>query len=535
MEQPKTNLKLTMLLMAIAFMAVSCQKDDAFTKDEQNTQALVPTIKTISYSQAGATFNRLKNDLQIEPYLKTPLSQNMQARNSMDTLGFTVYTDVIKQVTLGDYISYTMLIANPQADSTKFYNLTIEDKNGTAYMFITKYTPTEEWRNDTNTAYRGGITTFKGNNVFQQYEEDNSAVGGGGSGSNNPYNDYSTPQGGSPYYPTDCQGTVVITTQPVPYPCGCGDWPGEPCGGCDISPQYPGYNNVPYFYCLEDTTGWPNTNPGNDPGNDPPYYPGGNDPGNGSAPSDNYDNSLAGLVNPDEVCNIPGDLDGNCIVDPKELLCMEIKKQITNSEYIQKKNYLETQFSAPTESGFSYKGNGTYVNLNNVSSDGHSLDIEITSDMLGYMHTHLNDKNIPDRNGDGVDDVENRIRMFSPRDLRTFLRLLKNAQSNNINAVNIFATMASSSGTYTLRFEGDINDVINNLTPSLFGELASEPARKDFEKLIKKYGNERGFLKFLKQKTGTINGINLYRIRNNGSVEQKYLDENEKVKTSRCD
>ncbi|WP_439152115.1 hypothetical protein [Winogradskyella sp.] len=68
----------------------------------------------------------------------------MLARETIDTLGITIYIDDIKEITIDDYTSYTMRIVLPDSDSENFYNLTIEDKNGVEAMFMTKYTPTEE-------------------------------------------------------------------------------------------------------------------------------------------------------------------------------------------------------------------------------------------------------------------------------------------------------------------------------------------------------------------------------------------------------
>jgi len=77
--------------------------------------------------------------------------------------------------------------------------------------------------------------------------DNNTGLGSGVGGSNDNY----TPQG-SPYYPTDCGGTVIITMESIPYPCGCGDWPGGNCQGCNnSSPMFPGYTQVPYYTCID--------------------------------------------------------------------------------------------------------------------------------------------------------------------------------------------------------------------------------------------------------------------------------------------
>jgi DNA-binding GntR family transcriptional regulator len=101
--------------------------------------------------------------------LKSNPKSDFQARTTMDTLGLTIVTDLIKQVTLGDYTSYTMEIVN-QKDTIVFYNLTIEYKNGESSMFVTKYIPDEYWLNNKDELYSGGIFS-KGVNKLKVHTE----------------------------------------------------------------------------------------------------------------------------------------------------------------------------------------------------------------------------------------------------------------------------------------------------------------------------------------------------------------------------
>jgi hypothetical protein len=209
---------LCLVLLAIYF---ACEKDDAFVKEKQSIESSdlqkMPNIKTVSIDEVGETFNTLKSRYQLDGFLKSNTEANTLSRNTIDTLGITIYIDDIKEVTLDDYTSYTMLIALPESDSTKFYNLTIEDENGEEGMFMTKYTPTQEWLDDKSKAYEGTVKTARIDVITQEFPPD----GGGEIEINNTqYNDYSTPQG-SPYYPTDCDGVVIITIEEVPYPCSC--------------------------------------------------------------------------------------------------------------------------------------------------------------------------------------------------------------------------------------------------------------------------------------------------------------------------
>jgi hypothetical protein len=185
----------------------------------------------------------LKPNTILDRYKASKFSENLQAKSTTDTLGLIIETDIIKQATLGDYTSYTMKIVH-QNDSTVFYNLTIEYKNGESDMFITKYTPTEYWLNNKGEAYQGKVQSKKA--TLTQYTDPEEAfVEELGGGLGNP-DDYGTGGGGggAQYgadYPWDCMGTVIATTNYINIPCGCYDWHTHisQCGGClTASPTY---------------------------------------------------------------------------------------------------------------------------------------------------------------------------------------------------------------------------------------------------------------------------------------------------------
>lgn len=165
---------------------------------EENNNVVAPIIKTLSKENAGETFHNLASRFQIERYL--PLEQkNLQTRTKQDTLGITVYTNVIKEVNLGDYKSYTMKIASETNQISKFYNLTLEDKNGQSDMFVTQYTPTQSWLNNQNERFEGNISTISLNDFTHIPPDDggggtDTSIGIGGTGSGYPPD----PQG-SPY------------------------------------------------------------------------------------------------------------------------------------------------------------------------------------------------------------------------------------------------------------------------------------------------------------------------------------------------
>ncbi len=251
----KNKFLIAILCLGLLTVYYACEKDDALVKEEQvadsPTTQITPTIKTVSYEDAGETFNRLKNQYQLDGFLDTSLESNVFSRSTLDTLGITIYTDNIKEVTAGDYTSYTMLIATPSTTESKFYNLTIEDKDGEAGMFVTKYVPTQAWLDDKNKAFEGSIST--------QSKDSFTTVGiddGGGTNDDSPDIHYSE------YYPDDCDGWVNETTVIAEYSCGCGHWPGDStCQGCTTNePQWAGYAYVTTYECIPYDTSNPNDN-----------------------------------------------------------------------------------------------------------------------------------------------------------------------------------------------------------------------------------------------------------------------------------
>lgn len=215
----------------------------------------IPIVKIISYEQSGETFSRLKAALNIERYLKSNHTSDLQARGLLDTLGLTVLTDVIQQVTFGDYVSYTMEILN-QKDTIVFYNLTMENKNEGSSMFITKYVPEQDWLTNKEEVYRGAIFSRR-INVLTQATDLDDVFDDDLTGGNNSH-DLGIGVGGGggsiflPNYPSNCNGMVIVSMQSIPYQCGCGHWPWQDCDGCkEASPAYSGYNMIPYYFCQE--------------------------------------------------------------------------------------------------------------------------------------------------------------------------------------------------------------------------------------------------------------------------------------------
>ncbi len=78
-----------------------------------------------------------------------------------------------------------------------------------------------------------------------------------------------------------------------------------------------------------------------------------------------------------------------------------------------------------------------------------------------------------------------------------------NIVRQSANANDVYASVITSSGDYTLRFTGD--------TSGITGLKSADDYREDYKTQLNKYGDERGFLKFLKKQI-KIDGIELYKI-----------------------
>lgn len=117
------------------------------------------------------------------------------------------------------------------------------------------------------------------------------------------------------------------------------------------------------------------------------------------------------------------------------------------------------------------------------------------------------------------------IPVFSPADITKFLQLIVRAHSSNTPLSEIYGTMTSSKGTYTLKYSGvyPFNFNFNNLN-----------INEKYEKYFKKgHSTEKTFLLFLKEKIG-IAGLELYKTDPDGIIEKKTLDASKTVTQTPC-
>ncbi|UPQ80072.1 AHH domain-containing protein [Flavobacterium azooxidireducens] len=270
----KNNFNLLLGIIATFLLFISCDKDFYEDVELQKNNLESIDVKTITYDEFKRKLKSLENKPAVKMIINNTNSTNHYARSEDDS-DIEIFTDVIKEITSGTYKSYTMYIKTSDTIASKFYNLTLEEKEGNTAAFITKYSPTENWLNDKNQPFEGDIRTFRviepgpgGSIKFTHIDEN---VAGGSS------------------YPFDCDGYVQTSIVLEPYQCGCGPehWPWQTC---ECTNSHPGYTPNLYYECIPNNFGNPGTgNPGSG------YSPGGSSPGS-SQPGEPSNNSLTTIV-----------------------------------------------------------------------------------------------------------------------------------------------------------------------------------------------------------------------------------------------
>lgn len=314
----KKLLKITFI--CFLFLLIGCEKDLYNETLYHNSKEM--KIKEVTFEEFSFKLNQFKNKPKIEGMLSSFKDNGYQARENVSDV--IIFIDRIKEITQGSYISYTMYMKTPETKNDTFFNITIENKERPANVFITKYHTTNNWFQNPKQGFEGDISTYRIAGSFsstaqlEQYIEDavNSEdlwinnnttiyVGGGGY-TINPF----------PY----CNGQVITTTTYIPYPCGCGHWPWQAalCNGCpSAQPYWWGYSETTSFECIPNYNTDPptgNNNGGNTAGG------GGGTSNNGGTTSPPDNSSITTIVeNPTNDClPIVGDLNGDCTLDYNE-------------------------------------------------------------------------------------------------------------------------------------------------------------------------------------------------------------------------
>lgn len=156
----KNNFNLLLGIIATFLLFTSCEKDFYEDVELQKNNLESIDVKTITYEEFKSKLKPLENKPAVKMIINNTNSTNHYARSENDS-DIEIFTDVIKEITSGTYKSYTMYIKTSDTIASRFYNLTLEEKEGNTDAFITKYSPTENWLNDKNQPFEGGITTFR--------------------------------------------------------------------------------------------------------------------------------------------------------------------------------------------------------------------------------------------------------------------------------------------------------------------------------------------------------------------------------------
>tara|TARA_R110000787_G_scaffold285917_1_gene402718 strand:+ start:832 stop:2331 length:1500 start_codon:yes stop_codon:yes gene_type:complete len=210
---------------------------------------------------------------------------------------------------------------------------------------------------------------------------------------------------------------------------------------------------------------------------------------------------------------------GNC-VNP----CDEIGNHLTDSNVASNMQILRNGLNGTAETGFVQGANGSFSPMQ-LSNNGHALRFGRIGGNLGYMHSHTN----PYRDSNG--EWQYPVNIFSPSDMIAFLTMLKNIPTG-YNQSEVYATVVTPNGTYTLRFSGSVNDIpslgvfnVDNLSLLFVTEM---------EGITRSGATEEKFLNFLNTHFN-INGINLYKVNtNNNTTSLLTLDNNGDVDQNPC-
>lgn len=206
------------------------------------------------------------------------------------------------------------------------------------------------------------------------------------------------------------------------------------------------------------------------------------------------------------------DIYGNCV--PISLPCKSIKNQLNNTAYKEKAVELKGKTHLKFETGYAEDKEGVITQLP-LLAGGHSLDLKVGSNTKGYIHSHQNDY-LTGRIVDGREEIKKPILMFSPADVIQLLAIAKRTPSNNIPLDEVYGTMIASTGNYTLKFNGNINDIV--------GIKSADDYLEIYKNYFEKYKDkEIAFLNFIKDEI-KIDGISLYKIEDDGQIIQKTMN-----------
>lgn len=294
----------------MSFLILGCTEDEFINSNSEDAHQVdngLPTLEKVSFDQFLSTSN-------FEASYEFQDQSTTTTQSTNDSNYYDVSLDKINQVSKGQTISYTFLIEGKIDDSSAFDNFMIkEDPNGDLSYYIIAYT-----ENASGSSFPYSAVTKPIDESDMEYTTNAIRLkvmpideGGGGSGDE----DLPSSPVGSPYYPYNCDGTVIMYYATVSL-CNCCNHLPRECNGCDK-----GWHDVvvPYYYCESHDDGGENNGGGNDggsgDGNDggtPPAGGGGDSQESPTISSPNHDITVE---DPEDCPGLEGDLNGDCILD----------------------------------------------------------------------------------------------------------------------------------------------------------------------------------------------------------------------------
>ncbi len=209
--------------------------------------------------------------------------------------------------------------------------------------------------------------------------------------------------------------------------------------------------------------------------------------------------------------------------------CDDIKKQTNDPNYKAKIEELNKSsiLNKKNESGYLQKKDGSFTSITQTASSNitDGLIANLDSDLKGLIHTHQNSYETGNYNEDGNPIIRQPIKMFSPTDVNALMKIAQNQSNNSYN--DIYVTMVSNNGVYTLKFIGQSSDIKIGFNTSYWTN-----------EYLKFWTNEKGndetkFLRFISEKMN-IKGVELLKIDKDGKRKRKSLGSNKKVMTEEC-
>jgi hypothetical protein len=501
-QQLKNYLKLGILLFGITFLLWNCENnsEQIETMEQKIDFTVKPQIKTFTLNQLqnDNTFGSLKNSFNILQNNTLFASRNANGTSYsarlVDSLGISIDESSIRQITYDGYVSYTMLMIEPDDNSGNTSNLVIQDHNGSERIFTVRYTndandsgiASRNSSQSDNVQMRSGIRSYSD---FWQDDEGNSSSGASD----------------CEQYETVCN-TVYVW---IPVSCGCGHSGDDPCDGCYGS--YAGWELGTEQECEEICVD---------------YGSGIYDSGSGN-PSTGGGGSTSGNTTPTEVATTPLNLDGTSAFQdgPPKTNCESLKAlRLTNSlniDILPYVNQLRAKLDETKEWSIGFTKEWVDGNMKNAPWDsGIKEGINLTRSYyvsgtreVGQIHTHP----------DGTKPI------FSWLDLKALKNIYHDAHEHFQDDVFLMIVCKNGS-TYSLKVD-DLETLIIALQADLDNAKGNtEKKKEDYieERLERKFRESDNLEQTFLKEYGN-HGISLYKATdtNLNNWKQLELDEND--------